>query len=373
MSSAASAATPVSPTTTRVRRSPAPRTRVPGASGRCRRPAGARRAAGRRRRRRARPGSPRPPRRRASGHDVVRPRARATIGGQIALAGSAPVHEETARSLARNYERLLAGGVDLRLGVEADAGVGRRARARRGRRRHRRRPYDPATDRRGERSGLGRARRRRPRRPAGGRGGLGRRRHRGSPARSCSPAAGTRSRSRVASVAVGEALHQYPRNLYLAAPLPRGRPCRAPPRARRRRRRAGPLPQPLRPRARGRRSRPTRSCSRSAGFPRAGSPRAPRRAASRSRRRATASARGRSRRRSSKVRSRSAGSASLRSARDPDRSRAPPDIRELKARVAEFLAREVYPLEQRVAEAGRIDPEWAHDLRKSRGRKASAC
>ena len=28
-------------------------------------------------------------------------------------------------------------------------------------------------------------------------------------------------------------------------------------------------------------------------------------------------------------------------------------------RVAEFLAREVYPLEQRVAEAGRIDPEWA--------------
>ena len=34
----------------------------------------------------------------------------------------------------------------------------------------------------------------------------------------------------------------------------------------------------------------------------------------------------------------------------------PADVRELKSRVAEFLAREVYPLEQRVAEAGRIDP-----------------
>ncbi len=42
----------------------------------------------------------------------------------------------------------------------------------------------------------------------------------------------------------------------------------------------------------------------------------------------------------------------------------PADVRELKSRVAEFLEREVYPLEQRVAEAGRIDPEWTSELRK---------
>ena len=42
----------------------------------------------------------------------------------------------------------------------------------------------------------------------------------------------------------------------------------------------------------------------------------------------------------------------------------PADVRELKARVAAFLEQEVYPLEQRVAEAGRIDPEWAHELRR---------
>jgi acyl-CoA dehydrogenase len=42
----------------------------------------------------------------------------------------------------------------------------------------------------------------------------------------------------------------------------------------------------------------------------------------------------------------------------------PADVRELKVRVAEFLEREVYPLEQRVAEAGRIDPEWTNELRR---------
>jgi acyl-CoA dehydrogenase len=42
----------------------------------------------------------------------------------------------------------------------------------------------------------------------------------------------------------------------------------------------------------------------------------------------------------------------------------PGDVRELKARVAAFLEQEVYPLERRVAEAGCIDPEWAHDLRR---------
>ena len=42
----------------------------------------------------------------------------------------------------------------------------------------------------------------------------------------------------------------------------------------------------------------------------------------------------------------------------------PADIRELKERVSAFLEREVYPLEQRVAEAGRIEPEWASELRR---------
>jgi acyl-CoA dehydrogenase len=42
----------------------------------------------------------------------------------------------------------------------------------------------------------------------------------------------------------------------------------------------------------------------------------------------------------------------------------PADVRELKARVAAFIEQEVYPLEQRVAAAGRIEPEWAHELRR---------
>jgi 2,4-dienoyl-CoA reductase-like NADH-dependent reductase (Old Yellow Enzyme family)/thioredoxin reductase len=56
----------------------------------------------------------------AAGHEVVVLERSNRIGGQLALAGAAPMHEEVARSLARNYERLLA-GVDLRFGVEADA------------------------------------------------------------------------------------------------------------------------------------------------------------------------------------------------------------------------------------------------------------
>ncbi|MGH3015644.1 MAG: acyl-CoA dehydrogenase family protein, partial [Gaiellaceae bacterium] len=42
----------------------------------------------------------------------------------------------------------------------------------------------------------------------------------------------------------------------------------------------------------------------------------------------------------------------------------PADVRALKERVAAFLEREVYPLEQRVAEAGRIEPAWADELRR---------
>jgi acyl-CoA dehydrogenase len=42
----------------------------------------------------------------------------------------------------------------------------------------------------------------------------------------------------------------------------------------------------------------------------------------------------------------------------------PADIRELKDRVARFVADEVYPLEARIAEAGRIDPAWVDELRR---------
>ncbi|MGH3024210.1 MAG: FAD-dependent oxidoreductase [Gaiellaceae bacterium] len=57
----------------------------------------------------------------AAGHEVVLLERSDRIGGQAALAGSAPVHTETAGSLASNYERLLrAGGVELRLETEAD-------------------------------------------------------------------------------------------------------------------------------------------------------------------------------------------------------------------------------------------------------------
>jgi alkylation response protein AidB-like acyl-CoA dehydrogenase len=39
-------------------------------------------------------------------------------------------------------------------------------------------------------------------------------------------------------------------------------------------------------------------------------------------------------------------------------------VRALKERAAAFLEREVYPVEQRVAEAGRIEPAWADELRR---------
>jgi NADPH-dependent 2,4-dienoyl-CoA reductase/sulfur reductase-like enzyme len=58
----------------------------------------------------------------AAGHEVVVLERANRIGGQLALAGAAPMHEEVALALARNYEHLLAaGGVELRLGTEADA------------------------------------------------------------------------------------------------------------------------------------------------------------------------------------------------------------------------------------------------------------
>jgi 2,4-dienoyl-CoA reductase-like NADH-dependent reductase (Old Yellow Enzyme family)/thioredoxin reductase len=55
----------------------------------------------------------------AAGHDVVLLERSRRIGGQVALAGAAPMHEEVTRSLRANYERLLE-GVDLRLEAEGD-------------------------------------------------------------------------------------------------------------------------------------------------------------------------------------------------------------------------------------------------------------
>ncbi|HEX5470159.1 MAG TPA: FAD-dependent oxidoreductase [Gaiellaceae bacterium] len=54
----------------------------------------------------------------AAGHDVTLLERERRLGGQIALAGSAPGHAELARSLLRNYEHLLA-GADVRLGEDA--------------------------------------------------------------------------------------------------------------------------------------------------------------------------------------------------------------------------------------------------------------
>jgi pyruvate/2-oxoglutarate dehydrogenase complex dihydrolipoamide dehydrogenase (E3) component len=55
----------------------------------------------------------------AAGHDVVLLERGRRLGGQLALAEAAPMHEEVSRSLRRNYQRLLE-GVDIRFVVEAD-------------------------------------------------------------------------------------------------------------------------------------------------------------------------------------------------------------------------------------------------------------
>ena len=58
----------------------------------------------------------------AAGHEVVLFERSDRIGGQVALAGAAPMHAELARSLTRNYRRLLEGGnVETRLETESDA------------------------------------------------------------------------------------------------------------------------------------------------------------------------------------------------------------------------------------------------------------
>src|SRR6266508_2214125 len=58
----------------------------------------------------------------AAGHNVVLLERSRRIGGQVALAGAAPMHEEVARSLRANYERLLD-RVDIRLETEGDEGA----------------------------------------------------------------------------------------------------------------------------------------------------------------------------------------------------------------------------------------------------------
>jgi pyruvate/2-oxoglutarate dehydrogenase complex dihydrolipoamide dehydrogenase (E3) component len=57
----------------------------------------------------------------AAGHSVVVIERGDVIGGQVEIAGNAPMHEEMARSLRRNFTRLLdRPNVELRLGEEAD-------------------------------------------------------------------------------------------------------------------------------------------------------------------------------------------------------------------------------------------------------------
>jgi 2,4-dienoyl-CoA reductase-like NADH-dependent reductase (Old Yellow Enzyme family)/thioredoxin reductase len=56
----------------------------------------------------------------SAGHEVVLLERGGRIGGQVALAGAAPMHAELARSLRRNYRRLLgAANVETRLETEA--------------------------------------------------------------------------------------------------------------------------------------------------------------------------------------------------------------------------------------------------------------
>jgi 2,4-dienoyl-CoA reductase-like NADH-dependent reductase (Old Yellow Enzyme family)/thioredoxin reductase len=60
----------------------------------------------------------------AGGHSVVVLEQADAIGGQVGVAGNAPMHEELARSMRRNYERLLdRPNVEVRLGEAADAGA----------------------------------------------------------------------------------------------------------------------------------------------------------------------------------------------------------------------------------------------------------
>ena len=205
----------------------------------------------------------------AAGHEVVVLERADRIGGQLALAGAAPMHEEVALSLAHNYERLLAAaGVELRLGTEADADtvaelepdlvvVATGAR-----------PYRPGPPAGGsrDRAGLGRPRGTAPHGPAGRGGRLGRRRVGPRERRAARP----RGKRRRARRRLGHARRDappVPAQPLRAAPLPRGGRDPAPPRPRRGRARRRPLPRTSsRPISRPR-CRLTSSCSPSGGCP----------------------------------------------------------------------------------------------------------
>ena len=51
----------------------------------------------------------------------------------------------------------------------------------------------------------------------------------------------------------------------------------------------------------------------------------------------------------------------------------PEDVRELKEQVRRFVEEEVYPVEDRIAERGTIDPGEVEELRPRRALQASAC
>ena len=203
----------------------------------------------------------------AAGHDVVLLERGGRIGGQLTLAGAAPMHEELARSLRRNYERLLE-GVELRLETEADPAavlalapdavvVATGAR-----------PFEPELVLEGVEALQAWEVLRGPR-PQGRRvvvadwGGDAA----GLAAAELLDAAGNEVTLAVGSAAFGETIHQYQRNLYGA------RLYRAGVRIEHHLELVGAesgrvtLPQPLRARPGDHAARPTSSCSRSARAP----------------------------------------------------------------------------------------------------------
>ena len=154
----------------------------------------------------------------AAGHEVVLLERSGRLGGQVALAGAAPMHVELARTLARNYSRLLeAAGVEVRLETRPIARPSPRSRPTRsslppGRRRtipisrsRESRPCRPGTcfSARGPAAGAWSSPTGAGTRPA-------------SPAPSSSNSAGNYVTVAVGSAAVAETLHQYQRNLYAA-------------------------------------------------------------------------------------------------------------------------------------------------------------
>ena len=152
----------------------------------------------------------------AAGHDVVLAERSAALGGQFRVAGRAPAHRETWERYARWIaHRLEADGVDVRLSTEVAAvdaeeydavvlATGAVPSARRCRPRCRARsstPRTPSSTRRALRPG--------PRRRLG-------RRLAGLDAAETLAESGLEVTYACAGAAIGEGVHQYQRNLYLA-------------------------------------------------------------------------------------------------------------------------------------------------------------